>query len=397
MAPDPILRAVAACSYRASTDAGARRQESALELARSHGIAGRDLVHCIRRHRIQALALDTLQRHGASDLLGDALGELRDEASQVRLAALAGFATESRILKLLRDSGIECLPLKGGPRLSLQLYGDIGLRHSKDLDLVVRSDRFVEALDALQAAGWIPKHPVWTSSRGHRWLAARVLRDFPLFDPVAGVEVEIHHRFERIASPDMDSLWWEEYSRRSDHRVSDAEFCYLCLHGALHGWSRLKWLGDLVAVLERRPAVFLEARPLAHRLGLVPALDQVAGLLAVFHGIQPPGCDARPAGPANPDRGVKFCLSMVAGPDSGAASRWRRASDRIRLDLHRQTMFGARAPIRNRILHVFWSVAIRPEDIESLGNAPLWPLWLPLVRLASVLGRYLGLPVFGRA
>src|SRR5262249_60583715 len=35
-------------------------------------------------------------------------------------------------------------------------------------------------------------------------------------------------------------------------------FAYLCMHGALHWWSRLKWIADINAFLASRPGVEVE-------------------------------------------------------------------------------------------------------------------------------------------
>ena len=40
---------------------------------------------------------------------------------------------------------------------------------------------------------------------------------------------------------------------RLDTLSGDPLFAYLCLHGASHGWSRLKWLADVYAMLMLHP------------------------------------------------------------------------------------------------------------------------------------------------
>jgi len=58
-----------------------------------------------------------------------------------------------RLIELLTAHRVNAIVLKGPP-LSMRLYGELGARHSVDLDLLVVQDSRAPARDALEVAGW---------------------------------------------------------------------------------------------------------------------------------------------------------------------------------------------------------------------------------------------------
>ncbi|WP_263349824.1 nucleotidyltransferase domain-containing protein [Acidicapsa acidisoli] len=168
------------------------------------------------------------------------------------------------LLQDFRDLRIEVLPLKG-PSLALTLYGDVALRASNDLDLLVRRDDFPRCETLLLGRGFIGLGPAGEHDR-------RFIRDELL--------VELH--FE-LASPrdfpfDIDHIW--SRSRPHDFRgqpvraMSDADLVlYLCSHGLKHGFSRLIWIMDVARALRGwQPDAYEEMVQQARREGLQPYL-----------------------------------------------------------------------------------------------------------------------------
>lgn len=59
--------------------------------------------------------------------------------------------------------------------------------------------------------------------------------------------------FKHRASALFLELHWRLTDKRARPILGDGElFAYLCLHGARHGWARLKWLADVAAWLAAR-------------------------------------------------------------------------------------------------------------------------------------------------
>jgi Uncharacterised nucleotidyltransferase len=64
--------------------------------------------------------------------------------------------TTLRIATALEAAGVANVPLKG-PLLARALHGDPGMRHSRDVDVLVAREDFGRAADALARLGWRPK------------------------------------------------------------------------------------------------------------------------------------------------------------------------------------------------------------------------------------------------
>jgi hypothetical protein len=135
-----------------------------------------------------------------------------------------------------------------GPVLAKALYGDISLRTSKDLDILIPVEDVDKAEEILLAAGYVS-----TDNR------PRILNDWKTkkhhisyYNDRTGVQIEIHWRLNPEAGkePSFDELW----ERRSLSSVTkypiyfpgnEDLFLYLVSHGARHAWFRLRWLTDI--------------------------------------------------------------------------------------------------------------------------------------------------------
>lgn len=215
-------------------------------------------------HRFEAAVL----RHrlvGPADRALRGLAGVPDDVA-ARLAARAraqcrtnlGFAAEAvRLARSMRDAGLAPLFLKG-PALAKLLFDDIGLRHCRDLDLLVEPEAVADAAALLEAEGYAATHPVSLAELRAmpRWLHAVNQLDYR--HAQRGTLVELHWRIAPNAQ--LGSAWWTR-AHRAEVQLGSAGgvatlagadlFAYLCLHGALHAWSRLKWLADVAALLAR--------------------------------------------------------------------------------------------------------------------------------------------------
>jgi hypothetical protein len=113
--------------------------------------------------RLVAAAPDAVPSAFA-DAVQQALVQARRRAILVEQVAL-------RLTRRLGDAGIPAVILKG-PQLAQRLYGDVGMRASNDVDLLVAPHHFHAAIDALEGAGyrspgtvpWIGDLPLFESS-----------------------------------------------------------------------------------------------------------------------------------------------------------------------------------------------------------------------------------------
>lgn len=135
--------------------------------------------------------------------------------------------------------GIEVMPLKG-PLLSESLYGDIALRYSNDLDLLVHPNNFAQAEAILLANEF-------TAAEKDDY-HCKFTRD--------NLIIELHHD---LASPrglpfDVNGVWVRSapasFRDRPIRVMSQFDRAlYLCLHGLKHSFTRLIWIADIERAL----------------------------------------------------------------------------------------------------------------------------------------------------
>ncbi len=206
-------------------------------------------LNLVERHRVPALAERALSRYtNESGQSLPWLTSLRPLAHRCQLNNLRYHAELLRLQAAFRNAELPVLALKG-TEMSLRLYGDIGLRHQRDIDLIVSPNQIPAAFDLLEKSGYeidLPSHI----------RRSNLLRLVPAFayeincrHRQSGMLVELHWRFERVRNSRYEPIWWRMMLSEAERPY--AQILYLCLHGTMHGWSRLKWLGDLHVLFAR--------------------------------------------------------------------------------------------------------------------------------------------------
>lgn len=216
------------------------------------------LLRLAERHRVvPALAAAVAE---------DGPGEAPPEVVAARLTALAGqaafeelalAATVREIVKSFKSNSINAILLKGVP-LSLMIHGRLGMRSSRDIDLLVAPQDVAAAIDLLKAMGFyirtgegaqalLPQPPLPLSMARHK--------DVELLHDGRRQIIELHWRlFDNACllplpadlAPEWVALPSGERCAVLPERLN---LLYLANHGAQHGWSRLKWLVDFAALL----------------------------------------------------------------------------------------------------------------------------------------------------
>ncbi|MEO8813131.1 MAG: nucleotidyltransferase family protein [Caulobacteraceae bacterium] len=324
----PFALALACCAWPPSEAAASAVRE------RTSGIDWTAFARLLARHRIEGLAWDALARAGVA-VPEPIANDLRRRAAQIALAGLAQAASAVRLQKALDAAGIANLALKG-PALEVLAFGRLGFKSAWDIDLLVDPPDVGRAALAMAGAGYALADPpgltldgleAWTSLAKE---CAFVARD--------GVVAELHWR------PTDNPRLLPGIGAVGPHRsvalpggpclrtLPAAEtFAYLCVHGAAHGWSRLKWLADLAALLSHETPEAIAAlhdEAVALGGGVCPAL--ALRLCQRLFGLALPPDLSRRIG-ADPKVRWLDALAMAAMTGGGGAEIAERplAGDRI--------------------------------------------------------------------
>lgn len=143
-----------------------------------------------------------------------------------------------------------------GVALAQLAYGSLRVKHARDIDLLVPPDRAEIALRLLEQEGYALASPAPHLSDTQRRALIRYGREVELSHPDTRVRVELQWRVadNPMLLKDVDACsGTQNVSLPDGAKVRTLEnddlFAALCVHGALHAWSRLKWLADINALI----------------------------------------------------------------------------------------------------------------------------------------------------
>jgi hypothetical protein len=219
------------------------------------------------------------EEHGVIGLLATRVGELHDECVPAEfrkklqeryrsqaLVTLGRIAELFRLLKRLAPAGIETLVVKG-PALSMQAYGDPGLRQYGDLDLLVRDADIRRATEVMAAAGYDADVPLSAIAAG------KIPGEYLFTRTGTNLLVELHTertlRYFPRGLP-LEKLFERQIRVRLDaHEIPalcvEDELVLISIHGAKHFWERLMWVADVAALITRQTSLDWERATKAAR------------------------------------------------------------------------------------------------------------------------------------
>jgi hypothetical protein len=274
------------------------------------GVDWRRFERVVARHRVEGLAHEALRRAGAvlEPQVDQALGRA---AAEIAFDGLRMAAEAVRLQRALDQAGIANLALKGAT-IDVLAWGRIGLKRAWDIDLLVDAGDAPRARAVLEAAGYDLRDPADSSDAAFAaWVG--LAKESVFIHPGSGLVVELHWRLADAAGllPGLSARSPAQTVRLSQALAlrtlaGEELFAYLCVHGASHAWSRLKWLADLGALLAARDdagRTALYRRALELGAGRCPAsaLLLCEALLGV----------PLPAGPAGEIRADRKALALA--------------------------------------------------------------------------------------
>lgn len=215
-----------------------------------------DWNHMLRvatRHRVAGLVSSGLKR-AEYRLPPLPAAEFQRMSSMLALQAMALSIESLRLSQALAARRIDALFLKG-TAVAMLAYGDVSVRHAKDIDLLVTRQSAEHAMHALRESGYLPVFDLDAVPADRRDLWFRYAKSMDWIHTATGLQLELHWRLtdlqllESAFDGDTRQRVIIAGARTLDTLECDRLLAYLCVHGASHGWMRLKWLADVYALL----------------------------------------------------------------------------------------------------------------------------------------------------
>jgi hypothetical protein len=164
-----------------------------------------------------------------------------------------------RLQRLFDDAQLPVLFIKGAS-LAMLAFGNLGLRANQDIDLLVSYETLPAATELMSRAGYRRFDPPSNISDAQLRQVMPLRKDLGFVHQATGLRTELHwrlflNRHAMVESSIMTGSRIVSLGGSSGLRTlgQDDLFAYLCMHGALHWWNRLKWLADVNALLASTP------------------------------------------------------------------------------------------------------------------------------------------------
>src|ERR1700722_1115609 len=208
----------------------------------------------VRRQRVAGLVHDALLAAGI-DLPAATAKKLWAWAARVARQNLVLAAETVRLQRALKAADIPVQVLKG-VALAQLAYGSLRAKHARDIDLLVPLERAETAMQILEREGYILASPAKQLSDRQRHAVVRYAREVELVHSDSHLIVELQWRAmdNPLLLRNVDAHSAAQSVTLSDGATvqtlgQEDLFAYLCVHGAHHAWSRLKWLADVNALI----------------------------------------------------------------------------------------------------------------------------------------------------
>lgn len=215
--------------------------------------------------------LSLLEKHRIRPLIAERINEFKviftpEEIAQVKLISKPPILKQMNLTKVtftvlteFRNSGIYALPLKG-QILSKKLFGSFSLRESKDVDLLINAKDLPHADILLKAKGFEPELEISNWQNWNLNWFKKTFKELEYYRSSDDTFVELHWSLfdqsgifpKETRDLFLDAIDEYHFGNEIKFLNDNDEFLYLCMHGSMHGWFRLKWLIDIMQFLSNK-------------------------------------------------------------------------------------------------------------------------------------------------
>lgn len=248
LAPEFLL--VAACCRWPPSES----RNTVVQAAAAAVVDWAGFLRIVGRHRVVGLVYDALLSAG-QELPPAWQPTLAAGARRIVRQNLALAAETVRLQRAFDAAQIPAIVVKGAALAQLA-YGSLNSKHAKDIDLLIPQDRAEAAFRLLETEGYALATPAAHLSEAQCRLIIRYGKAIEFVQRRRNLHVEPKWRLAEnpllIKGVDAHSATQNVAlaGGRSVRTLAEEDlFAYLCVHGARHAWSRLKWLADLNALI----------------------------------------------------------------------------------------------------------------------------------------------------
>jgi hypothetical protein len=247
----PEFRLVIACAMWPPSD----RRTEAIRTAAAGPLDWSRFLRVANRHQMIGLVHDGLTQ-ARPNVPPEIVREIGAQAAMQVHGNLEMAREALRVQRLFNQADLPVLFVKG-PALAVLAFGNLGLRASEDIDLLVAEETLPEATALILRAGYRRFDPPADISDAQLRLVMPLRKDLGLVHQATGLRIELHWRLflNRHAIADASIMASSRVVPLAGTTVGlrtlgeEDLFTYLCMHGALHWWNRLKWLADVNALV----------------------------------------------------------------------------------------------------------------------------------------------------
>ena len=233
-------------------DMSASKRDQAISEV-SAGIDWKLFYRQVNKHRVFPVVYKNMRTFCSGQIENSVMTFLKNKSNQNIGHSLKLSSELVRIVGILNEQEIPVLTLKG-PLLSLALYGDMNIRVSNDLDLMINLSDLQRTDRLLIEAGYRRVRPSEILTGKQRDIFLKNNHHYAYSNDL-NVHIELHWKFDFIGFNTAFSKTWEDRRTLLVNRTqfnlmsAEEEFLYYVFHGAKHGWNRLRWLSDVAEMI----------------------------------------------------------------------------------------------------------------------------------------------------
>jgi hypothetical protein len=201
----------------------------------------------IERHRVWNLVMNNINKLPRRAFSDEFYTWLESENRRCKQQTLLQFKTQTELAKMFSQAGIKCRFFKGID-LSLRLYGNLGSRFSRDIDVLVPVEDALSAEQILLNYGYSVPDSAYRDTDTGGIMITSFYKDKG-YKAVGLPTFELHTRVNNEDTPFSRSV--TSHFMAGEPALSVIEYIYLCFHAMKSNCHRIKWLVDLAVYYQK--------------------------------------------------------------------------------------------------------------------------------------------------